>query len=120
MGVAEMTRLWERLAFVRRVWGIPQIASADDEELRFHVLSCICEVFFHKKLSTTKFNQTATDHALSVRAGVGLSHSCWPNSHVRFEDYSGAMVQDETVQRSTLVVYAIADISIGEEIAICR
>lgn len=118
MGVAETARVWERLVVVRRVWGIPLLASTDEEELRVHV-SCICEVFFCNKMSIMDFKGNSTDHALSVLAGVGLNHSCWPNSHVRFVDTDdGAVVEDEVVHQSKLIVYAIEDIPIGEEVTI--
>lgn len=112
----EQVRLWDRVALLRQMWGIPLPASSDRDETYACILACFCEVVYYNKLT---LNSTVGDNGmydvLSCYA-LALNHSCMPNVHLRFaEDDSGRT--DNSLYNETLVVYAQADIKVGEEVA---
>lgn len=98
-GLVNTVCLWERLALIKSMWGIPFSASANCDDIHALVLARICEVVYYNKISTLDFDGTQyLNHFLSVHAGIGLCHSCYPTAHVRFEDFVGAVVGDKAVQ----------------------
>ena len=75
-GSVNIVRFWERLAFIKNLWGIPFSDSAKGDDIHAVVLARICEVVYYNKISTVDFNETQyLNHFLSVYAGIGLNHS---------------------------------------------
>jgi hypothetical protein len=101
------------LAFLRGLWGLPShVTNSKDKDAL--VLARLCQVWPLKEPR----NQHSTHEVVSYHLGIGLNHSCYPNANTRYEMDEGVTLLDGQNFHGSLILYAISDIQIGEEVTI--